>query len=378
MGTWVERELAGGEFPDTRLKTRLGHLLGDLGARIGHTPPAACQDWAATKAAYRFFGAPRVDDQTILGGHFAATADRFAATAGTVLVLHDTTEFSFTRPTADAVGVLSYVNGRHRTHTTCGALLHSSLAVTTDRLPLALAAVTFWPRQRFTGTNAAKRTVHLVRTAVDRLAGQGTTTVARLMRREPVRGTHAVEVRDEPGTVSTATVAVRVRRLTVRPPPANRKGYGPLVLTVISAIERGRPAGREPIRWKSLTDRPVADLASAVEKLDWYAVRWKTCWRWCAWSGGGVLADHDQPGGPRRPARGGVHPDRDRRPGSSERPPIGRLRPDGRPRPAGGGQAGRLPGPHGRPAAGEHGRVAWPHPPRRPAQRLRTERAACG
>jgi hypothetical protein len=242
-----------------------------------------------------------VDDQTILGGHFAATADRFAATAGTVLVLHDTTEFSFTRPTADAVGVLSYVNGRHRTHTTCGALLHSSLAVTTDRLPLALAAVTFWPRQRFTGTNAAKRTVHLVRTAVDRLAGQGTTTVARLMRREPVRGTHAVEVRDEPGTVSTATVAVRVRRLTVRPPPANRKGYGPLVLTVISAIERGRPAGREPIRWKSLTDRPVADLASAVEKLDWYAVQWKTCWRWCAWSGGGVLADHDQPGGPAAP-----------------------------------------------------------------------------
>ncbi|MCU0703133.1 MAG: IS4 family transposase [Fimbriiglobus sp.] len=330
MDSWVERELAAGEFPDARLKTRLGQLLGDLGTRIGHTLPAACQDWAATKAAYRFFDNPRVDDQTILGGHFAATADRFAATTGTVLVLHDTTEFSFTRATADGVGVLSYVKGRHRTHTTCGVLMHSSLAVTTSGLPLGLAAVTFWTRKRFKGTNAAKRTVNpttvpieekesarwldhltrstrqlgdsarcvhvgdreadifelfsaagqsethfLVRTAVDRLAGQGATTVAKLMRREPVRETHTVEVRDEHGNVSMAVVAVRFRRLIVHPSPAKRKRYGPLSLTAISAVERGRPAGREPIRWKLLTDLPVGDLAAAVEKLDWYAMRWK-------------------------------------------------------------------------------------------------------
>ena len=33
--------------------------------------------------------------------------------------------------------------------------------------------------------------------------------------------------------------------------------------------------GREPIRWKLLTDLPVEDLAAAVEKLNWYASRWK-------------------------------------------------------------------------------------------------------
>src|SRR3954454_23751580 len=103
MDAWVEREL-GDEFPDRRLKARLGKLLGDLGARIGHTVPAACQDWAATKAAYRFFDNPRVDEAAILVGHFAATAARFAATTGTILVLHDTTEFSFTRNTPDALG----------------------------------------------------------------------------------------------------------------------------------------------------------------------------------------------------------------------------------------------------------------------------------
>ena len=55
----------------------------------------ACPDWAATKAAYQFFDNPRLDDGVILGGHVAATAARFAVVPGSVLVLHDTTEFSF-------------------------------------------------------------------------------------------------------------------------------------------------------------------------------------------------------------------------------------------------------------------------------------------
>ena len=81
MDAWVEHELAGGTFPDPRLKTRLGRLLGDLGERIGGTLPMVCQDWAATKAAYRFCDNPRIDDGVILAGHVAATAARFAAVA---------------------------------------------------------------------------------------------------------------------------------------------------------------------------------------------------------------------------------------------------------------------------------------------------------
>lgn len=109
----MEQELDGCAFPDQRLKARLGKLLGDLGRRIGGTVPAACQDWAATRAAYRFFSNPRVGEGVILAGHFAATTARFAATPGTVLVLHDTTEFSFTRDTPDGIGQLSFVKGRH-------------------------------------------------------------------------------------------------------------------------------------------------------------------------------------------------------------------------------------------------------------------------
>jgi hypothetical protein len=208
--------------------------------------------------------------------------------------------------------------------------MHSSLALTTDGVPLGLAAVQFWSRKGFKGTNARKRVINpttmpieekesyrwlenvtgstrelgdpdrcvhvsdrggdifelfhaahaarthfFVRTAVDRLAGRGSTTVAKVMRRQPIRGTHQVEVRDDYGNVSMATVHVRFCRLTLHPSPAKRKRYGPLPLTVIHAVERGSPAGREPIRWKLLTDLPVDDLATAIEKLDWYAMRWK-------------------------------------------------------------------------------------------------------
>ena len=115
----------------------------------------------------------------------------------------------------------------------------------------------------------------LVRTCVDRLAGRGGTTVARRMAREPVCGEHEVEVRDDHGRVSAARVALRFCRMTVHPPVAKQGRYPALALTVIHAHERGTPAGRDPIRWNLLTDLPVVDLASAVEKLDWYASRWK-------------------------------------------------------------------------------------------------------
>jgi hypothetical protein len=330
MEVWAEQELDGRAFPDRRLKARLATLLGDLGRRIGGTIPAACQDWAATKAAYRFFSNPRVDEAAILAGHFAAATARFAAAPGTALVLHDTTEFSFTRDAPEGIGRLSFVKGRHVTHTVCGLLMHSSLALTPGGVPLGLAAVKFWTRKQFKGTNALRgkvnatrvpieqkesvrwlenltrsakqlgdpsRCVHvgdreadvyelfgaaqeaethfLVRTCVDRLAGRGKTAVAKKMAREPVRGSHDVEVRDDQGRVSTARVILRFCRMTVHPPVGKRKRCPPLSLTVIHAHERGTPEGREPIRWDLLTDLPVEDLTAAVEKLDWYASRWK-------------------------------------------------------------------------------------------------------
>src|SRR5215204_6636401 len=79
---WQDDELVSESLPDKRLARRLRRLLGQMSAAPGQPVPAACGDWAATKAAYRFFDNPRVTEHGVLAGHFAATAARCAATEG--------------------------------------------------------------------------------------------------------------------------------------------------------------------------------------------------------------------------------------------------------------------------------------------------------
>ena len=163
MGAWIAQELARCNFADSRLARRFSLLIERLSDGLGRSIPLACSDWAATKAAYRFLDNDRVSEAEILAGHFEATRDRFAATHGPILVLHDTTEFSFTRNDTKAIGQTHRVGsghkdkaGRQRMHTVCGILMHSSLAVTTQGLPLGLAAIKLWTRKKFKGTNALK------------------------------------------------------------------------------------------------------------------------------------------------------------------------------------------------------------------------------
>ncbi len=109
-------------FPDGRLAKRFGKLLAMISGQVGETIPAACQDWANTKAAYRFLSNERVSETEILGGHFQATADRIALTAGPLLILHDTSEFSYERSGSSDLGLIGLAStgtdkqGRPRHH----------------------------------------------------------------------------------------------------------------------------------------------------------------------------------------------------------------------------------------------------------------------
>jgi hypothetical protein len=303
---------------------------------MGQSIPLVCQDWANTKAAYRFFSNDRVSEADILAGHFQSTRDRVAATEGLVLVLHDTTEFSYQREKSEAIGITKSINsgrdkaGRLRSHTVCGILMHSSLAVTIEGVPLGLAAVKFWTRKKFKGTAALKKKINptripiekkesvrwlenlkqstqlldhlgrcihigdresdiyelfcaaqetgthfLIRTCVDRLAGDGDHTIADEMDEVAVKGLHRIEVRDSNGDPDEAVLEIRYRKIRVLPPIGKQNRYPALTLTVIHAEERGTPKNRKKIDWKLITDLPVGSRTDAVEKLEWYALRWK-------------------------------------------------------------------------------------------------------
>ena len=334
--SWVEREVALCDLGDRRLVERLRLLLQRMGDAIGQPLPLACQDWAGTKAAYRFFSNERFGEDAVLSGHFAATAARVAATDGPILVVQDTTEFVYKWAKPDTFGAIGRAptgrdrNGKLRMHTQCGLLMHSSLVMTPEGLPLGLAAAKLWTRSKFKGTNALKRHVNptrvpieekesmrwlagleaatgllgspdrlihvgdrendifeffcaartfgthfLVRTCVDRLALDGKHTVSAVMAGVPPAGIHKIEVTAEDGTTSTAELELRFARVRVLPPIGKQKRYPSLDLTILHARETTEPIGRARLEWKLATDLAIASTDDAIEALRWYGCRWK-------------------------------------------------------------------------------------------------------
>lgn len=334
----MEEEVVGAGFSDPRLQRRFSAVVEQLARKTGASIPWACQDWAAVKAAYRFLANERVGETEILAGHFQATRGRLPEGDSPILILHDTTEFSYRRKATTPIGLVRTIpyrpgkggKGMLRLHTVRGILMHSSLALTTEGLPLGLAAVKFWTRKKFKHTNAlrgkicatrvpietkesvrwlenlrqstalleqAGRCVHigdresdiyelfcaaqeegthfLVRTCVDRLARDGTVTIAKEMKKVPIKAVHCIEVRNAEGESRPATLEIRFQRMVVCPPIGKHNKYPKLTLTVLHVKERNPPSGCEPIIWKLLTDLEVRTRQEAIEKLEWYAQRWK-------------------------------------------------------------------------------------------------------
>jgi hypothetical protein len=95
------------------------------------------------------------------------------------------------------------------------------------------------------------------------------------MARVAVAGQHRIEVTAEDGSVSEAVLKLRCKRVHILPPIGKQKRYPALDLTVIHAREATQPKGRDRIDWKLVTDLAVTSPEEAVEKLRWYAQRWK-------------------------------------------------------------------------------------------------------
>ena len=114
-----------------------------------------------------------------------------------------------------------------------------------------------------------------MRTCVDRLAGEGDHTIADEMKEVGVKAVYRIEVRNRKGELDQAVLEIKYRRLRVLPPVGKQKQYPGLTLTIIHAQERGTPKDREKIDWKLITDLAVNSRTEAIQKIQWYALRWK-------------------------------------------------------------------------------------------------------
>src|SRR5262249_11545740 len=136
---WAVQEFADAELGDLRRTQRVVELAPALAQHPTASLPEACGTGAMLKAAYRFFSNDAIAPQDLLRSHIEATYSRLAQVP-LVLAVQDTTEVDWTsHPATQGLGPLG--------HMACQGLhVHSTLAVTPERVPLGLVAQQVWAR----------------------------------------------------------------------------------------------------------------------------------------------------------------------------------------------------------------------------------------
>jgi len=162
----IKKEFENCDLGDTRLTKRLIFLADQMFRKIGSSIPTACENWAGTKASYRLFDNSKVTDNNILENHFERTSARLKNLKRPALILHDTSAIGYIRKNKKfgKIGIGNHIgNKRYHSFNIQGLLMHISLIVTTNGLPLGVAAAKFWTRKKFKGTEELKRHVNPTR-----------------------------------------------------------------------------------------------------------------------------------------------------------------------------------------------------------------------
>ena len=321
---WAEEELAASPLPGQRLRRRAMELTRDFFARPQANIPQACGSRAKTKAAYRFFDHPKVSMRTILQGHYEATMRR-AQQYPVVLAVQDTTDLNYSaHPQTEQLGPIA--DGKHGQ---VGLLVHDTMLYNLEGTPLGLLDVQCWVRDdeemgqdrrdlpieqkesskwlhSFRAASALQaqcpqtqivsmgdreadlyelfiaarddphQTKLLVRAFQDRrLAGAEKPFLwEQILGQEAVVSMKLKVPRKKKQPARTAIVEVRYQAVEL-PAPSRKRELGPVKLWAVSVVEKEAPPGVEPVEWMLLTNLPVESPQAALEKIQWYCLRFQ-------------------------------------------------------------------------------------------------------
>jgi hypothetical protein len=321
---WAENEFAQARLPDQRLRKRLLTMARDMYARPQAQIPEAFQSRAKTKAAYRFLDHPDTGMEVLLEPHYEATRQRIADHK-IVLAVQDTTSLNYTAhpATGDLGPIGSQVDGP------MGLLLHDTMAFSLEATPLGLLDVQCWARddkefgkkhqrkqrpieqkESFKWLKSFQRVAQtqrqcpdtmlvsvgdreadiyelfdlalqdpsgpklLVRAEYDRLLEDGQEHLWPMVAGQPLAATQDIQV-PRRGTQPSRLAHLEIRFVRVVLKPPHRKAdLPPLTLWAVLAQEPNAASGVKPLRWMLLTTCRVDTADSAIEKIDWYRLRW--------------------------------------------------------------------------------------------------------
>jgi len=328
---WAAEEFAQIDLSDARLNHRCQKLADDLGQQPTAPINQACEDWADSKAAYRFFDNLEVTPEKVLDPHSQRAIERMKAHP-VVLAIQDTTFLNYTHhPETQGLGEIGTKGQNQR-----GFGLHSTLAVTPDGQPLGILVQSYLERpvgevahtpnemrklpieekESYRWLEAFEKTIALtpkgvqVVTVCDREADIYEMFVmaeerhASLLVRadddrclhddeakhlwskvegQPIQGELSVQITgNDKRKQRQATVSIRSCTVKLRPPwRPEQKKLSVVTLQAILVREERPPENltefgdHEPIEWLLLTNTSVSNFDEAVQVVAWYCCRWQ-------------------------------------------------------------------------------------------------------
>jgi len=138
---WVEEELEGLDLGDKRREERAQKLVRQFAAKPLSPIPLACENDAGLQGAYRFIHHEDITMEKILDPHRESSIRR-ATREDVVLCVQDTSSLNYTHlKTSEGFGPIGET--QTKTH---GLILHDTLMLNEDGVPLGLLDVQCWGR----------------------------------------------------------------------------------------------------------------------------------------------------------------------------------------------------------------------------------------
>jgi hypothetical protein len=267
-----------------------------------------------------FWGNERVSYEALIGELRAATLERMGRTER-VLLVQDTTSLDFSGHQAtEGLGMLDNPSRR-------GLFVHTTLAVSSDGLPLGVVAQHTWTRPIEARGKAAKRheTAFEAKESykwVDGLQDKTTGNVwanglvicdreahiydflDKLFRPDnpqdfiirgasgrsftpeglelfeatafqPVVAELTIQLKRRPEREARpATLQLRFGTVSIQRPKRSKATHPTLTVQVVEVIEANPPPGEEAVHWLLLTSLAVQSVADAKQIITWYTYRW--------------------------------------------------------------------------------------------------------
>jgi hypothetical protein len=127
------------DLGDIRRNERFVTIINNVIEHSGQSIPQQNKDWYGAKATYHFFSNDQISLKELQKAIHAYGAASIPTDSDCVLVIHDTSNISYNELNAEGLGYLDNKSGR-------GILLHSSIGVSNQGIPLGLLHQQIWTR----------------------------------------------------------------------------------------------------------------------------------------------------------------------------------------------------------------------------------------